>query len=81
VSLATKNKDIPYALLMGELGIGSVRELEDVIIGGIYADVFHASLDPQVLCELGIGFLGAGGALGIGGDPLLANSGLGLWSR
>lgn len=52
VSLATRNKDIPYALLMSELGIASVRELEDVVISGIYADVFQAALDPQVQCIL-----------------------------
>lgn len=37
VSLAIKNKCIPYEVLLEELEINNVRHLEDVIIEAIYA--------------------------------------------
>ncbi|ELU07097.1 hypothetical protein CAPTEDRAFT_168475 [Capitella teleta] len=47
VSLATKNKCLPYSLLLAELDIRNVRELEDLIIEVIYADVIRGKLDQQ----------------------------------
>lgn len=37
VTLAIKNKCIPYEVLLEELEINNVRHLEDVIIEAIYA--------------------------------------------
>lgn len=45
VSLATKNKCIPYSLLLSELDIPNLRALEDLIIEVIYADIIHGKLD------------------------------------
>lgn len=39
VSLASKNRIIPYKTLCENLGIDNVRELEDLIIEAFYADV------------------------------------------
>lgn len=47
VSLATKNKCLPYSLLLSELDIKNVRELEDLIIEVIYADVVRGKLDQH----------------------------------
>jgi COP9 signalosome complex subunit 7 len=47
VSLATKSKCIPYATLLKELDINNVRELEDLIIEAIYADIIHGKLDQE----------------------------------
>lgn len=47
VSLATKSKCIPYSLLLEELEIQNVRNLEDLIIEGIYADIIHGKLDQK----------------------------------
>lgn len=47
VSMATKNKCIPYAELLTELEMKNVRELEDLIIEAIYADVIRGKLDQQ----------------------------------
>ncbi|XP_053964775.1 COP9 signalosome complex subunit 7 isoform X1 [Anastrepha ludens] len=44
VSLAIKNKCIPYEVLLEELDIDNVRHLEDVIIEAIYADIIHGKL-------------------------------------
>ncbi|XP_011184384.1 COP9 signalosome complex subunit 7 isoform X2 [Zeugodacus cucurbitae] len=44
VSLAIKNKCIPYEVLLEELEINNVRHLEDVIIEAIYADIIHGKL-------------------------------------
>lgn len=45
VSLANKSKYIPYTALLEELDISNVRELEDLIIEAIYADIIHGKLD------------------------------------
>lgn len=45
VTLATKNKRIPYSTLMAELGLDSLRELEDIIIEVIYADIVHGKFN------------------------------------
>merc|ERR1719431_1210549 len=47
VSLAEKNKLLPYKLLMAELGISTVRELEDLVIEGISAGVVLGKLDQK----------------------------------
>ncbi|GAB6022916.1 hypothetical protein CHUAL_007009 [Chamberlinius hualienensis] len=47
VSLATKIKCIPYTLLLKELDLKNLRELEDLIIEGIYADIIHGKLDQK----------------------------------
>ncbi|XP_018330329.1 COP9 signalosome complex subunit 7a isoform X2 [Agrilus planipennis] len=47
VTLATKSKCIPYNTLLDELGIKNVRDLEDLIIEAIYADIIHGKLDQK----------------------------------
>ncbi|XP_014242136.1 COP9 signalosome complex subunit 7b isoform X2 [Cimex lectularius] len=47
VTLATKLKCIPYKLLLTELDIKNVRDLEDLIIEAIYADIIHGKLDQK----------------------------------
>lgn len=47
VSLAIKNKCIPYNDLLLELDIKNVRDLEDLIIEAIYADIIHGKLDQK----------------------------------
>ena len=39
VSIASKNRVVPYDLLMTSLGIGNERELEDFIIQAIYQGI------------------------------------------
>ncbi|CAB3376753.1 Hypothetical predicted protein [Cloeon dipterum] len=47
VAMATKNKCIPYSDLLLELDIKNVRDLEDLIIEAIYADIIHGKLDQK----------------------------------
>ncbi|KAK9743698.1 PCI domain [Popillia japonica] len=47
VTLATKSKCIPYTNLLKELDIKNVRDLEDLIIEAIYADIIHGKLDQK----------------------------------
>lgn len=47
VTLATKTKCIPYATLLQELDMNNVRELEDLIIEAVYADILHGKLDQK----------------------------------
>lgn len=47
VSLAAKSKFIPYSVLLEELDIKNLRELEDLIIDAIYADIIHGKLDQK----------------------------------
>lgn len=47
VSLASESKYIPYSVLLEELEISNVRQLEDLIIEAIYADVVHGKLDQK----------------------------------
>lgn len=44
-SLATHSRILSYSLLLEQLRIESVRELEDLIIDGIYAQVIRGKLD------------------------------------
>ncbi|XP_031575460.1 COP9 signalosome complex subunit 7b-like [Actinia tenebrosa] len=58
VSLSAKSKFIPYQLLLEELDISNLRELEDLIIEAIYADIIHGKLDQknkQVEVEYALG--------------------------
>jgi len=58
ISLATKNKCLPYSLLLNELDIRNLRELEDLIIDAIYSDIIHGKLDQkhqQLEVEFSIG--------------------------
>lgn len=47
VSLAIKSKCIPYKELLTEMDIKNVRDLEDLIIEAIYADIIHGKLDQK----------------------------------
>lgn len=47
VSLATQSKCLPYALLLKELEIKHVRELEDLTIEAIYADIIRGKIDQK----------------------------------
>ncbi|XP_022104145.1 COP9 signalosome complex subunit 7b-like [Acanthaster planci] len=47
VTLAAKSKHIPYPVLLKELDMKNVRELEDLIIETIYADVIRGKLDQK----------------------------------
>nr|CAI5865488.1 unnamed protein product [Callosobruchus analis] len=47
VTLATKSKRIPYNTLLVELDISNVRDLEDLIIEAIYADIVRGKLDQK----------------------------------
>ena len=38
---------LPYARLLSELDMGSVRELEDLIIDAIYQDIVRGKLDQK----------------------------------
>ncbi|XP_045498540.1 COP9 signalosome complex subunit 7b [Colias croceus] len=46
-TLATQEKCIPYSVLLKELDIKNVRDLEDLIIEAIYADIIHGKLDQE----------------------------------
>lgn len=47
VSLAIKTKCIPYNDLLTELDIKNVRDLEDIIIEAIYANIINGKLDQK----------------------------------
>jgi COP9 signalosome complex subunit 7 len=47
VSLATKRKHIPYELLLSELDMKNLRQLEDLIIEVIYANVVSGKMDQM----------------------------------
>lgn len=47
VTLATKEKRIPYSKLLTELCLENLRELEDIIIEVIYADIVHGKLNQM----------------------------------
>lgn len=38
---------MPYSLLLGQLDIGNVRELEDLIMDSIYAGIIKGKLDQK----------------------------------
>lgn len=47
VTMAIRSKVIPYKDLLVELDIKNVRDLEDLIIEAIYADIIHGKLDQR----------------------------------
>ncbi|XP_053227689.1 COP9 signalosome complex subunit 7a isoform X1 [Podarcis raffonei] len=47
VTLASKLKCIPYAVLLEQLQLKNVRQLEDLVIEAVYADVLRGSLDQR----------------------------------
>lgn len=47
VTMAVQTKRLAYDELLQELGIANVRDLEDLIIDAIYANVIHGKLDQQ----------------------------------
>lgn len=59
VTLATKTKCIPYSVLLEELDVKNVRDLEDLIIEAIYADIIHGKLD-QKNSQLEVDYAGFG---------------------
>ncbi|KAG9237366.1 hypothetical protein BJ875DRAFT_160691 [Amylocarpus encephaloides] len=46
LSLAKNPADLSYSNLLSALGLGSPRELEDLVISAIYAGLLTATLDP-----------------------------------
>ncbi|XP_063990050.1 COP9 signalosome complex subunit 7b [Diachasmimorpha longicaudata] len=59
VTLAEKSKCIPYSVLLQELDIKNVRDLEDLIIEAVYADIIHGKLD-QKNSQLEVDYAGLG---------------------
>ncbi|XP_044012370.1 COP9 signalosome complex subunit 7a-like [Aphidius gifuensis] len=59
VTLAEKSKCIPYSELLEELDIKNVRDLEDLIIEAVYADIIHGKLD-QKNSQLEVDYAGLG---------------------
>ncbi|KAK0166454.1 hypothetical protein PV328_004874 [Microctonus aethiopoides] len=59
VTLAEKSKCIPYSILLEELDIKNVRDLEDLIIEAVYADIIHGKLD-QKNSQLEVDYAGLG---------------------
>jgi COP9 signalosome complex subunit 7 len=47
VTLAIRNKRLPYTVLLKELGVSNLRELEDLVIEVIYADIIRGKLDQK----------------------------------
>ncbi|XP_012282371.1 COP9 signalosome complex subunit 7 isoform X2 [Orussus abietinus] len=79
VTLATKSKCIPYSVLLEELGIKNVRDLEDLIIEAIYADIIHGKLD-QKNSQLEVDYAGLGRDVRPG-DAAAAVETLEAWGR
>lgn len=48
VTLAAKVKCIPYAVLLEALALRNVRQLEDLVIEAVYADVLRGSLTSAI---------------------------------
>ncbi|KAK0384182.1 hypothetical protein NLU13_8270 [Sarocladium strictum] len=46
LTLARQRRNLSYAKLREELGLESVRELEEVVIAAVYAGLLSATLDP-----------------------------------
>lgn len=59
VTLAERSKCIPYTVLLEELDIKNVRDLEDLIIEAVYADIIHGKLD-QKNSQLEVDYAGLG---------------------
>lgn len=47
VAMAVTSKRLPYDELLEALGLQNVRDLEDLIIDAIYADIVHGKLDQR----------------------------------
>lgn len=47
ITLARSRRNIPYKLLLEELGVNTIRELEDIIIDAIYANVIKGTMDQK----------------------------------
>lgn len=47
VTLAAKVKYIPYAVLLDALALRNMRQLEDLVIEAVYANVLRGSLDQR----------------------------------
>ncbi|RMX64755.1 hypothetical protein DD238_006322 [Peronospora effusa] len=50
VSLAHKFKNIPYDTLMQDLGVSTIREVEDILIETIYSGLIQGKLDQKLRC-------------------------------
>ena len=59
VTLAEKTKCIPYSILLEELDVKNVRDLEDLIIEAVYADIIQGKLD-QKNSQLEVDYAGLG---------------------
>ncbi|XP_043269521.1 COP9 signalosome complex subunit 7b isoform X2 [Venturia canescens] len=59
VTLAEKTKCIPYSTLLEELDVKNVRDLEDLIIEAVYADIIQGKLD-QKNSQLEVDYTGLG---------------------
>ncbi|XP_020294568.1 COP9 signalosome complex subunit 7 isoform X2 [Pseudomyrmex gracilis] len=79
VTLATKNKCIPYSVLLEELDIKNVRDLEDLIIEAIYADIIHGKLD-QKNSQLEVDYAGLGRDVRPGDTGVVAET-LAAWGQ
>jgi len=47
ITLSEQGKCIPYNTLLQELGMNNLRELEDLIIEGIYSEIIQGKLDQR----------------------------------
>ncbi|XP_043486789.1 COP9 signalosome complex subunit 7 [Polistes fuscatus] len=79
VTLATKSKCIPYSILLEELDIKNVRDLEDLIIEAIYADIIHGKLD-QKNSQLEVDYAGLGRDVRPGDTGVVAET-LSAWGQ
>ncbi|XP_033218581.1 COP9 signalosome complex subunit 7b isoform X2 [Belonocnema kinseyi] len=79
VTLATKSKCIPYSVLLEELDIKNVRDLEDLIIEAIYADIINGKLD-QRNSQLEVDFAGLGRDVRPGDAGIVAGT-LSAWGQ
>ncbi|CAI5729758.1 unnamed protein product [Peronospora destructor] len=50
VSLAHKFKNVPYDTLMQDLGVSTIREVEDILIDTIYSGLIQGKLDQKLRC-------------------------------
>ncbi|XP_076180622.1 COP9 signalosome subunit 7 isoform X2 [Ptiloglossa arizonensis] len=79
VTLATKSRCIPYSILLEELDIKNVRDLEDLIIEAIYADIIHGKLD-QKNSQLEVDYAGLGRDVRPGDTGVVAET-LAAWGQ
>ncbi|XP_012140441.1 COP9 signalosome subunit 7 isoform X2 [Megachile rotundata] len=79
VTLATKSRCIPYSTLLEELDIKNVRDLEDLIIEAIYADIIHGKLD-QKNSQLEVDYAGLGRDVRPGDTGVVAET-LAAWGQ